>query len=81
MFLEAMIEYLHYFRVNIVLCFVAILRNMNMNRFMIIRIELKDKTKYDKYRRHFSRSIFTKVRIFMESSSPIKLCSDFHLLT
>lgn len=52
MFLKAMIEDLNDFRFNIILCLMSILDNMNMNRFMIIRIELEDKSKYYKYSWH-----------------------------
>ena len=52
MFLKAMIEDLNVFRFNIILCLMPILDNMNMNRFMIIRIELEDKSKYYKYSWH-----------------------------
>ena len=43
--LEAMIIYHLHFWEDVVLCFVTILYNMNVNGFMVIAIELKDKTK------------------------------------
>ncbi len=65
MLFESVIEYLNHFRVNIILCFVSIFCNMNMNRLMIIRIELEDKSKYDEYCRHRSKRLSAKVKLFI----------------
>ena len=55
--LEAMIINLRYFWYHIVLCFMAILFNMNMNGFMVITIEFEDKSKKDEYCWHDKRCL------------------------
>ncbi len=52
MFLEPMIIYLLYWT-DIIFGFTIILDNVNMDRFMIIRIEQKPKTKKYKNSRHY----------------------------
>lgn len=56
MFFESMIENLFYFRFYIILRLIAILYYMNMNGFVVVRIELENETEYDEYCR-YSRSI------------------------
>ena len=67
--LEAVIVNLRYFWFHIVLCFMTVLFNMNMDRFMVIAIELEDKSKKDEYCWHDRRcfySLFAKLRLFLE---------------
>lgn len=49
---EAVIVNLYYFWYHIVFCFVTILLNVNMNGFMIITIELENKSKKNEYGWH-----------------------------
>lgn len=70
-FLESVVVDLQHLRVYIVFRFMTIFDDVDMNRFVIIRVKLEDISEYDKYRWHnVLRCINTKIQINGKLSTP-----------